>query len=154
METLEIAFTPLFFVSGMSLFLLVLTNRFTTLTTRALDIVNSYAPGDEQSPRQLFIRRHPDRIHKLVTRIEILKASIFLAAISIAISLAASGLVLFLSTSARDLKELMLVVALSALASVVLFLLDILRAASNTRAELKEIADIYESANSRENVSP
>lgn len=154
METLEIALTPLVFVSGMSLFLLVLTNRFTTLTSRAQEYITNFIRGGDDAPRQAFARRHPDRIAKLVKRIEILKASIFLAAISIAISLAASGLVLFFSTSARELKEMMLVVALSALLSVVLFLIDILHAASNTRADLKELADVYESANSAENVSP
>lgn len=154
MDTLEIALAPLVFVSGMSLFLLVLTNRFSTLTSRAQEYISNFIRGGDDVPRQRFARRHPDRIEKLATRIEILKASIFLAAISIAISLVASGLVLIFSVSARDLKELMIVVTLSALASVVTFLIDIVHAASNTRADLKALADLYESANSAENVSP
>ncbi|PIQ60432.1 MAG: hypothetical protein COV99_11730 [Bacteroidetes bacterium CG12_big_fil_rev_8_21_14_0_65_60_17] len=162
METIEIALTPLVFVSGMSLFLLVLTNRFTTLTSRAQEFITNWVRDANDARGRRFARRHPERIEKLAARIDILKASIFFAATSIAVSLAASGLILFFSTSARELKELMLVVALSALTSVVLFLVDIMRAASNTRADLKDLADMVheggtdtqESASSLENVSP
>lgn len=115
--------TPFVMVSGMSLFLLVLTNRFATLTARV---------------REYLATRTIESETNMVYRIEVLRIAIFLATISIICALVAVATEPFSST-------LMVVLVYAstgaAIASTVAFMLDIARAAEVTKGLLRSSRD-------------
>ena len=123
MADLQVALTPLVFVSGMSLFLLVLTNRFQVLTARARD--HAGEPNSTQIPRF----RH---------RIYVMKMAIMLATGSVILSLVA--VVLGISAYLSLVRINILIVTLMAISSAVLFLVDVSQAANGTL----EILDMKE----------
>ncbi|NQV71675.1 DUF2721 domain-containing protein [bacterium] len=123
MADLQVALTPLVFVSGMSLFLLVLTNRFQVLTARARD------HAAEQNSTQIPRFRH---------RIYVMKMAIMLATGSVILSLVA--VVLGISAYLSLVRINILIVTLMAISSAVLFLVDVSQAANGTL----EILDMKE----------
>jgi len=123
MADLQIALTPLVFVSGMSLFLLVLTNRFQVLTARARDHAAEH---------------HSTQIPRFRHRIQLMKKAIMLATGSVILSLVA--VVLGISAYLSLVRVSMLIVTLMAIGSAVLFLIDVSKAANGTL----EILDLKE----------
>ena len=123
MADLQIALTPLVFVSGMSLFLLVLTNRFQVLTARARDHA---------------VEHHSAQIPRFRHRIYLMKSAIMLATGSVILSLVA--VVLGISAYLSLVRINMLIVTLMAIVSAVLFLIDVSQAANGTL----EILDLRE----------
>lgn len=115
--------TPFVMVSGMSLFLLVLTNRFATLTAR----VREYLATDKVD----------DETH-MIYRIEILRAAIFLATSSVILALLSVAVEPFNTTLTA---VLVFTSTCLAIASTVAFLLDIARAAEVTKGLLRSSRD-------------
>lgn len=115
--------TPFVMVSGMSLFLLVLTNRFATLTAR----VREY----------LATEKLDDQTH-VIYRIEILRAAIFLATFSVIVALASVATSPFNETVGAVLVYGSTCLAI---ASTIAFLLDIARAAEVTKSLLRSSSD-------------
>lgn len=111
--------TPFVMVSGMSLFLLVLTNRFATLTARV---------------REYLATANLDSETHMIYRIEILRAAIFLATFSVIVALASVATSPFNKTFGAILVY---VSTCMAIASTVAFLLDIARAAEVTKSLLR-----------------
>jgi len=106
-------------VSGMSLFLLVLTNRFATLTARVREYIASNQVGSD--------------VH-MVYRIEVLRAAIFLATASIILALISVATAPFNVTMTAILVYLSTCLAIG---STIAFLLDISQAARITKAMLR-----------------
>ena len=123
MADLQVALTPLVFVSGMSLFLLVLTNRFQVLTARARDHAAEH---------------HSTQIPRFRHRIYVMKMAIMLATGSVILSLVA--VVLGISAYLSLVRINILIVTLMAISSAVLFLVDVSQAANGTL----EILDMKE----------
>ncbi|MDA0874585.1 MAG: DUF2721 domain-containing protein [Bacteroidetes bacterium] len=111
--------TPFVMVSGMSLFLLVLTNRFATLTARVREYL---ASKTIESPTNMLYR------------IEVLRVAIFLATISVICALVA---VATEPLGPRLMTVLVYASTFAAIASTVAFLLDIVQAAKITKAMLR-----------------
>ena len=132
MADLQVALTPLVFVSGMSLFLLVLTNRFQVLTARARD------HAAEHHSAQIIRFRH---------RIYLMKTAIMLATGSVILSLIAVVLGIFAMIPLIRIN--ILLVTLLGIASAVMFLLDVTMAANGTL----EILDIKESETKEEGLA-
>lgn len=115
--------TPFVMVSGMSLFLLVLTNRFATLTARVRDYLASGKVDDETH---------------MIYRIEILRAAIFLATFSVIFALVSVAVEPFSNTL---MAVLVYISTCLAIASTIAFLLDIARAAEVTKGLLRRSRD-------------
>ena len=107
----------------MSLFLLVLTNRFATLTARVREYLASGKVYDETH---------------MIYRIEILRAAIFLATISVIVALVSVATAPFSETLGA---VLVYVSTCLAIASTVAFMLDIARAAEVTKSLLRTSRD-------------
>lgn len=115
--------TPFVMVSGMSLFLLVLTNRFATLTARVREYLATQQLGSDTH---------------MIYRIEVLRAAIFLATFSVICALVAVATEPFSSTL---MVVLVYASTCAAIASTVAFLLDIARAAEVTKGLLRSSRD-------------
>jgi len=111
--------TPFVMVSGMSLFLLVLTNRFATLTARVRDYLASKTIGSDTH---------------MIYRIEVLRAAIFLATFSVIVALISVATAPFNETIGAILVYISTCLAI---ASTVAFMLDIARAAEVTKGLLR-----------------
>lgn len=123
MIDIQTALTPLVFVSGMSLFLLVLTNRFQVLTTRARSHVKEH---------------HTRQVHRFRIRIRLMRASIMSATISVIFALALVAVMLSFAITMENVARIMLIVASMAVISAVLFLVDVSKAAEGTLEILAE----------------
>ena len=123
MTDFQTALTPLVFVSGMSLFLLVLTNRFQVLTTRA----RSHAKD-----------HHSRQIQRFRVRIHLMRASIMSATVSVIFALGLVALMLSFSVTMVLVSKVMLFVATMAVLSAILFLFDVSQAANGTLEILAE----------------
>lgn len=111
--------TPFVMVSGMSLFLLVLTNRFATLTARV---------------REYLAQKTIESKTAMLYRIQVLQVAIFLATISVICALVAVATEPF----GPPLKTILVYAStIAAIASTVAFLLDIVHAANVTKAMLR-----------------
>jgi hypothetical protein len=115
--------TPFVMVSGMSLFLLVLTNRFATLTARVREYLAS---------GKVYGETH------IIYRIEILRATICLAATSVILALVSVATAPFSETLGA---VLVYVSTCLAIASTVAFMLDIAPAAEVTKSLLRTSRD-------------
>lgn len=131
MADLQVALTPLVFVSGMSLFLLVLTNRFQVLTARARDHA---------------VEHHSAQITRFRHRIYLMKTAIMLATGSVILSLIAVVLGIFALIPLIRIN--ILVVTLLGIASAIMFLLDVTMAANGTL----EILDLKEAETREEEI--
>lgn len=112
--------TPFVMVSGMSLFLLVLTNRFATLTARVREYLASQTIGSDTH---------------MIYRIEVLRAAIFLATFSVIVALVSVATTPFSETIGAVLVYISTCLAI---ASTVAFMLDIARAAEVTKGLLRK----------------
>lgn len=112
--------TPFVMVSGMSLFLLVLTNRFATLTARVRDYLASKTIESKSN---------------MLYRIEVLRTAIFLATISVICALVAVATEPFGKTL---MTILVYASTVAAIGSTLAFLLDISQAANVTKAMLRD----------------
>lgn len=111
--------TPFVMVSGMSLFLLVLTNRFATLTARV---------------REYLASKTIDSPTHMLHRIEVLRVAIFLATISVICALVAVAT----EPLGPNLTTVLVYAStFAAIASTLAFLWDISQAAAITKTLLR-----------------